>query len=158
VLSVLGTTALPSPTMMWVLLLAMQDLGYLLPERYDHDWKAKLAAALLLRHVRDTDSAKGAARLQYNSQVEYDGIAAYLMMIREWKVGRFCEISYGSGRHRQPSCWEEFWMLQQCARLLDRMIEARTRKLHETATCEPKSRTPCEHTPRPICGTDGTRA
>ena len=90
--SVLGTTALPCPKMTWVLLLAMQDLSYLLPERYDPDWRAKLAAAPLLRHVRDTDTAKGVARLQYKSQVEYDGIAAYLIMIREWKVGGCCTM------------------------------------------------------------------
>ena len=90
---------------------ATQDLSYLMPDRYNRGWKAKLAAAPLLRHVRDTDTATGVARLQYDSQKEYDGIGAYLVMIREWKVGGFCSVSRGSRWHRARG----FRMLQQCA-------------------------------------------
>ena len=63
-----------------------QDLSYLLPEPYSRAWSAKLAAAPLLRDVHAVRTAKGAARLQYNSQLEYDAIGYHLMMLREWKV------------------------------------------------------------------------
>ena len=67
-------------------LIPCQDLGYLLPEAYDRAWNATLAAAPLLPSIHDARTARGAARVQYDSEDEFHLIGHHLSMLQEWKV------------------------------------------------------------------------
>ena len=64
----------------------LQDLGYLRQDVYDREWNQTLAAAKALTSYAAVDKARGAIKILYNSQKQYEDITGDFKMLREWKV------------------------------------------------------------------------
>ena len=77
-----GSAELSSNLLYWQL----QDLGYLRQEVYDREWNQTLAAAKPMTTYAAVDKARGAVKILYNSQKEYEDITGDFKMLREWKV------------------------------------------------------------------------
>jgi len=64
----------------------VQDLGYLRREVYDMEWNQTLSAAKAVTSYDAVDKARGAVKVLYNSQKQYEDITGDFKMLREWKV------------------------------------------------------------------------
>jgi GNT-I family len=69
------------------LISVMQDLSYMLPERYEREWNKTLAKAKLVTSTEEVRGARGDVKLLYSSQRDYERLTGQLKMLREWKDG-----------------------------------------------------------------------